>query len=67
MTHKFDKPAIQIMILQSILRHSQQHEVWPQSITINPVHLPYAKLFLAMSAIEAVGDANIAPDEVITS
>lgn len=67
MTHKFSEPSIQVMILQSILRHSQQHKAWPKTITINPIHLPYAKLFLAMSAVEAIGCDEVVVDEVITS
>ena len=66
MTHKFNEPSIQVMILQSILRHSQQYKAWPKTIVLNPAHLPYANLFLACSDVSAVGSDEVAVDEVVT-
>ena len=67
MTHKFDGLSTEVMILKAILHHSQQYKAWPKTITLNPTHQPYAKLFLSASAIEAVGSDEVAADEVVTS
>lgn len=66
-THKFSQHyAIQHNLINAIASHYHKTSVYPQRVTVNPAHQPYAKLFLSASVIKAVGSEAVAMDEVVT-